>query len=159
MKLFSFPAASLEKAIAKRMLTLEPGARHWFAERWAQKPYKKAFIDNKALPLVTLLAKGKTWDDETFDGELADWDVQFYAPEVDVLMPLIEGDGLLQLHLAVLRLRRQLHLGHAAVVRQHHQPAALARQILSRQNRNVPGPRIALVHLHSLLEHSPTANA
>ena len=97
MKLFSFPAASLEKAIAKRMLTLEPGARHWFAERWAQKPYKKAFIDNKALPLVTLLAKGKTWDDETFDAELADWNAQFYAPEVDVLMPLIEGDGLLQL--------------------------------------------------------------
>ena len=97
MKLFSFPAASLEKAIAKRMLTLEPGARHWFAERWAQKPYKKAFIDNKALPLVTLLAKGKTWDDETFDAEVADWNSQFYAPEVDVLMPLIEGDGLLQL--------------------------------------------------------------
>ena len=97
MKLFSFPAASLEKAIAKRLLTLEPGARHWFAERWAQKPYKKAFIDNKALPLVTLLAKGKTWDDETFDAELADWNAQFYAPEVDVLMPLIEGDGLLQL--------------------------------------------------------------
>ena len=97
MKLFSFPVASLEKAIAKRMLTLEPGSHHWFVERWAQKPYKKAFIENKALPLVTLLAKGKTWDDETFDGELADWNVQFYAPEVDVLMPLIEGDGLLQL--------------------------------------------------------------
>ncbi|RYF83909.1 MAG: hypothetical protein EOO29_01620 [Comamonadaceae bacterium] len=97
MKLFSFPAASLERAIAKRLLTLEPGSRSWFNERWAQKPYKKAFVENKALPLVTLLAKGKTWDDETFDGELAQWDVRFHAPEVDVLMPLIEGDGVLQL--------------------------------------------------------------
>ena len=97
MKLFSFPAASLEKAIAKRMLTLESGSRHWFAERWAQKPCKKAFIDNKALPLVTLLAKGKTLDDETFDAELVLWDARFYPQEVEVLMPLIEGDGLLQL--------------------------------------------------------------
>ena len=97
MKLFSFPAASLEKAIAKRMLTLEPASRQWFAERWSQKPYKKSFIDNKAMPLVFLLAKGKTWDDETFQSELAQWEARFYPVEVQVLMPLIEGDGLLQL--------------------------------------------------------------
>lgn len=97
MKLFSFPVASLEKAIAKRMLTLEPESRRVFGERWAQKPYKKSFLENKALPLVTLLAKGKTWDDETFDSELAAWDARFHAVEVEVLMPLIDGDGLLQL--------------------------------------------------------------
>ena len=97
MKLFSFPVASLERAVAKRMLTLEPESRRVFGERWAQKPYKKSFLENKALPLVTLLAKGKTWDDETFDTELAAWDVRFAAVEVEVLMPLIDGDGLLQL--------------------------------------------------------------
>ena len=60
MKLYKFPQAPLEKAIAKRMLTLAPQYREWFASRWAQKPYKKAFIENKAMPLITLLAKGKT---------------------------------------------------------------------------------------------------
>ncbi len=97
MKLFSFPAASLEKAIAKRILSLEPASRQWFTERWAQKPYKRAFVENKAMPLVMLIARGKTSDDETFDGELAEWDVQFYPVEVEVLRPIIEGDGLLQL--------------------------------------------------------------
>lgn len=66
MKLFSFPAASLEKAIHKRILTLPSPHKEWFTERWAQKPYKKAFVENKAMPLVTLVAKGKTWDDATF---------------------------------------------------------------------------------------------
>ena len=75
MKLYKFPLAPLEKAIAKRMLTLAPHYKEWFASRWAQKPYKKAFIENKAMPLITLLAKGKTWDEETFNGELAAWDV------------------------------------------------------------------------------------
>jgi len=97
MKLFSFPAAMLEKALHKRMLTLASPHREWFAERWQQKPYKKAFVENKAMPLVTLIAKGKTWDDETFAQGLAEWDVTFYEAEAEVLRPLIEGDGLIQL--------------------------------------------------------------
>lgn len=97
MKLFSFPAATLEKAIHKRVLTLPSPHREWFAERWQQKPYKKAFIENKAMPLVTLVAKGKTWDDETFAEAMAEWDVAFYDAETEVLLPLVQGDGLLQL--------------------------------------------------------------
>ncbi|KKW68476.1 hypothetical protein AAV94_05105 [Lampropedia cohaerens] len=97
MKLFSFPSAALEKAIAKRLLTLEAGSREWFAERWAQKPYRKSFIEKKAMPLVVFIAKGKNWSDEEFDQELADWDANFYPAEVDVLRPIAEGDGLLQL--------------------------------------------------------------
>ena len=45
MKLYAFPQASLEKAIAKRMLGLGAPHREWFAERWSQKPYKKSFIE------------------------------------------------------------------------------------------------------------------
>ena len=97
MKLFSFPVFAVEKAIAKRMLSLPAPHKDWFAQRWAQKPYRKAFIENKAMPLVTLLAKGKTWDDETFSTELAAFDVAFYPAEAEVLRPLVEGDGLLQL--------------------------------------------------------------
>jgi len=97
MKLFSFPVYTVEKAIAKRMLTLESPHREWFGQRWAQKPYRKSFLDKKAMPLVTLLAKCKTWDDETFNIELAAWDARFYDAEVEVLRPLIEGDGLIQL--------------------------------------------------------------
>lgn len=97
MKLFSFPVFAVEKAISKRMLSLEPPHREWFAQRWAQKPYRKAFLENKAMPLVTLLAKGKTWDDETFSTEMTAWDALFYPAEVEVLRPMIEGDGLLQL--------------------------------------------------------------
>ena len=97
MKLFSFPVASLEKAIHKRILTLPSPHREWFTDRWQQKPYKKAFIENKAMPLVTLVAKGKTWDDATFNEELTAWDVTFYEAEALVLRPLVEGDGLLQL--------------------------------------------------------------
>ncbi|MDM7943755.1 MAG: hypothetical protein QUV35_14110 [Hydrogenophaga sp.] len=97
MKLFSFPVYAIEKAIGKRMLTLEAGHKDWFAPRWAQKPYRKSFLETKAMPLVTLLAKGKSWDDETFNAELAAWDARFHASEVEVLRPLIEGDGLLQL--------------------------------------------------------------
>jgi len=97
MKLFSFPLATLEKAIHKRVLTLPSPHREWFAERWAQKPYKKAFVENKAMPLVTLVSKGKTLDDAEFAELLQDWDVQFYDAEEQVLRPLIQGDGLLQL--------------------------------------------------------------
>lgn len=97
MKLFSFPAAALEKAIHKRILSLPPHHRDWFGERWKQKPYKKAFIENKAMPLVTLVAKGKTWDDETFNEVMAEWDVRFYDAEIEVLRPLVHSDGLLQL--------------------------------------------------------------
>jgi len=97
MKLFSFPVFAVEKAIAKRMLSLEAPHKAWFAQRWAQKPYRKAFVENKTMPLVTLLAKGKSWDDETFNTELAAWDVHFYPAEAEVLRPMIEGDGLLQL--------------------------------------------------------------
>ena len=84
MKLFSFPAASLEKAIHKRVLTLPSPHKEWFTERWAQKPYKKAFVENKAMPLVTLVAKGKTWDDATFAEAMQDWDVTFYEAEAEV---------------------------------------------------------------------------
>ncbi len=97
MKLFSFPTASLEKAIFKRIATLPSPHKEWFVERWQQKPYKKAFIDNKAMPLVTLVAKGKTWDEPTFAEAIQDWDVAFYEAEAEVLRPLIQGDGLLQL--------------------------------------------------------------
>lgn len=97
MKLFSFPAAALEKAIHKRVLSLPPPHREWFAERWQQKPYKKAFIEHKAMPLVTLVAKGKTWDDATFAEALQEWDATFYEAETEVLRPLVQGDGLLQL--------------------------------------------------------------
>ena len=71
MKLFAFPQAALEKAIAKRMLTLPPPHKEWFSDRWSQKPYKKSFIELKAMPLVTFLAKGKSWSDEEFGKELA----------------------------------------------------------------------------------------
>ncbi len=97
MKLFSFPAAALEKAIHKRVLTLPSPHKEWFTERWAQKPYKKAFVENKAMPLVTLVAKGKTLDDAEFDELLQEWEVTFYDAEEEVLRPLIQGDGLLQL--------------------------------------------------------------
>lgn len=97
MKMFSFPLASLEKAIHKRVLTLPSPHREWFTERWAQKPYKKAFVESKAMPLVTLVAKGKTLDDDAFAELLQDWDVTFYDAEEEVLRPLIQGDGLLQL--------------------------------------------------------------
>ena len=79
------------------MLTLPSPHREWFSERWAQKPYKKAFIENKAMPLVTLVAKGKTLDDEAFGQLLEEWEVTFYDAEEEVLRPLIQGDGLLQL--------------------------------------------------------------
>lgn len=97
MKLFSFPLATLEKAIHKRVLTLPSPHREWFSERWAQKPYKKAFVENKAMPLVTLVAKGKTLEDEAFAELLQEWEVTFYDAEEEVLRPLIQGDGLLQL--------------------------------------------------------------
>jgi len=97
MKLFSFPLASLEKAIHKRVLTLPSPHREWFTDRWAQKPYKKAFVENKAMPLVTLVAKGKTLDDAEFAELLAEWEVSFYDAEEEVLRPLVQGDGLLQL--------------------------------------------------------------
>ena len=97
MKLFSFPLATLEKAIHKRVLTLPSPHREWFSERWAQKPYKKAFVENKAMPLVTLVAKGKTLDDAAFAELLQEWEVTFYDAEEEVLRPLIQGDGLLQL--------------------------------------------------------------
>ena len=97
MELFSFPLATLEKAIHKRVLTLPPPHREWFTERWAQKPYKKAFVENKAMPLVTLVAKGKTLDDAAFAELLQEWEVTFYDAEEEVLRPLIQGDGLLQL--------------------------------------------------------------
>ena len=97
MKLFSFPLASLEKAIHKRVLTLPSPHKEWFAERWAQKPYKKAFVENKAMPLVTLVAKGKTMDDAAFAELLQEWEMTFYDAEEEVLRPLIQGDGLLQL--------------------------------------------------------------
>ena len=97
MKLFSFPTASLEKAINKRIMTLPPEHKDWFASRWGQKPYKKSFLNDKAMPLVFLLAKGKTSDDEAFNELLAEWDAKFYPAEVEVLRPMIEGDGLLQL--------------------------------------------------------------
>lgn len=97
MKLYAFPQAALEKAIARRMLTLASPHREWFAERWSQKPYKKSFLEHKAMPLVTLLAKGKTWDDATFASELAAWDAKFYDAEAEVLQPMVEGDGVIQL--------------------------------------------------------------
>ena len=97
MKLYAFPQASLEKAIAKRMLGLQSPHKEWFGERWSQKPYKKSFIEHKAMPLITLLAKGKSWTDEEWSTELTAWDVKFYDAEAEVLRPMIEGDGLVQL--------------------------------------------------------------
>ena len=97
MKLYSFPIPALEKAINKRVLTLASPHREWFSDRWTQKPYKKSFIEHKAMPLITVLAKGKTWDDDTFNTELADWNVKFYDAEVEVLRPMVQGDGLIQL--------------------------------------------------------------
>ena len=84
-------------SIHKRVLTLPSPHREWFTERWAQKPYKKAFVENKAMPLVTLVAKGKTLDDAAFAELLQEWEVTFYDAEEEVLRPLIQGDGLLQL--------------------------------------------------------------
>lgn len=49
------------------------------------------------MPLITLLAKGKTWDEETFNSELSAWDVKFYDAEAEVLRPMVEGDGVIQL--------------------------------------------------------------
>jgi len=129
MKLFSFPTASLEKAIYKRISTLPSPHKEWFLERWQQKPYKKAFIDNKAMPLVTLVAKGKTWDDATFAEAMQDWDVVFYEAEAEVLRPLIQGDGLLQLMQKNLPPERaQALIDKLALRRQaaasHHSPQA-----------------------------------
>ena len=97
MKLYSFPLASLEKAINKRLLTLAPEHKEWFTNRWQQKPYKKAFLENKAMPLVYCLAKCKNWSDEEFKTELEQWDATFYPAEVEILRPMIQGDGLIQL--------------------------------------------------------------
>jgi len=97
MKFYQFPQGQLEKAIAKRMLTLPSPHKEWFADRWAQKPYKKSFMEQKALPLVTLVAKCKNWTDEEFNAEMAEWNVKFYDAEAEVLRPMIEGNGLLQL--------------------------------------------------------------
>ena len=113
MKLFSFPAAALEKAIHKRILSLAPNHREWFGERWQQKPYRKAFVERKALPLVTLIAKGKTWDDATLEETLAEWDVTFHEAETEVLSPLVQGDGLLQL------MQKNLPAERAAVLLAH----------------------------------------
>lgn len=41
--------------------------------------------------------KGKTWDEETFNSELSAWDVKFYDAEAEVLRPMVEGDGVIQL--------------------------------------------------------------
>jgi hypothetical protein len=49
------------------------------------------------MPLVTLVAKGKTLDDAAFAELLQEWEVTFYDAEEEVLRPLIQGDGLLQL--------------------------------------------------------------
>jgi hypothetical protein len=97
MKLFSFPQAILEKAIAQRALALAPADRAWFLVRWGQKPYKKSFLDLKAMPLVTFFAKGKNWTDQEFADRLAEWKVEFHAVEAAVLRPLVDGDGLIQL--------------------------------------------------------------
>jgi hypothetical protein len=97
MKLYSFPQASLEKAIAKRMLSLPSPHKEWFAERWSQKPYKKSFIEHKAMPLVTLVAKGKTLSEQEWNEAMTEWDAKFYDAEAEVLRPMVEGDGLLQL--------------------------------------------------------------
>jgi hypothetical protein len=97
MKFFSFPQAVLEKAIQKRIMSLPSEHKDWFASRWMQKPYKKAFLEHKAMPLITLLAKGKGCDQADFDELMADWQVKFYSAEAEVLRPMIEGDGLVQL--------------------------------------------------------------
>ena len=81
MKLFSFPVFAIEKAIAKRMLTLESPHKEWFAQRWAQKPYRKAFLENKAIAAGDAAGQGKTWDDETFNTELAAWDARSTRPK------------------------------------------------------------------------------
>jgi hypothetical protein len=97
VKLFSFPVATLEKAISKRIMTLSPEHKEWFMARWQQKPYKKSFLDNKALPLVTIVSKCKSMSDEDFDQVMAEWDAKFYEAEAQVLRPMVQGDGLLQL--------------------------------------------------------------
>ena len=97
MKLYSFPLASLEKAIDNRLLTLSPEHKEWFTSRWQQKPYKKSFLENKAMPLVYCIAKCKNWTDEEFNNELTSWEVSFYPAEIEILRPMIEGDGLIQL--------------------------------------------------------------
>ncbi len=97
MKFFSFPQAVLEKAIQKRIMSLPPEHKDWFTSRWMQKPYKKSFLEHKAMPLVTLIAKGKGCDQADFEELMADWDVNFYPSEAEVLRPMIEGDGLVQL--------------------------------------------------------------
>ena len=45
------------------------------------------------MPLVIFIAKGKNWTDEEFQAELADWNETFHPAEVQVLRPMIEGDG------------------------------------------------------------------
>lgn len=97
MKLYPFPRAILEKAIAQRILILSENHRQWFTARWAQKPYKKAFIETKAMPLVTIMAKGKNWSEEEFTEALSEWNAQFHEAEAYVLAPIIEGGGALQL--------------------------------------------------------------
>ncbi len=119
MKLFSFPQAALEKAIQKRILTLPGQHRDWFAERWLQKPYKKSFIEKKAMPLVILISKGKSWDDAMFDEEMAAWDVKFYEAEAEVLRPFVDGDGLLQLMQKNMPPERMQALRHKLDVQRH----------------------------------------
>ena len=119
MKLFSFPQATLEKAIQRRILTLPVQHRDWFAERWLQKPYKKSFIEKKAMPLVILISKGKSWDDAMFAEEMAAWDVKFYDAEAEVLRPFVEGDGLLQLMQKNMPPERLQALRHKLDVQRH----------------------------------------
>jgi carbamoyl-phosphate synthase large subunit len=69
------------------VLTLPSPHKEWFTERWQQKPYKKAFVENKAMPLVTLVAKGKNWDDATFAEAMQEWDVAFYEAEPKCCAP------------------------------------------------------------------------
>ena len=49
---------------------------------------------NKSL---VCLAKCKTWTDEEFNSEITNWNVTFHPAEVEVLRPMIDGDGLIQL--------------------------------------------------------------
>ena len=65
------------------------------------------------MPLVTLVSKGKTWDDATFNEALAEWDVTFHEAETEVLSPLVQGDGLLQL------MQKNLPAERAAVLLEH----------------------------------------
>ena len=93
MKLFSFPAASLEKAIHKRILTLPSPHKEWFTERWAQSP-TKGVCGKQGHAARDLGGQRQNLGRRHVCRSHAGLGRHLYEAEAEVLRPLIQGDGL-----------------------------------------------------------------